>query len=152
MNAALRALCVVALLSGCATDTSVAPQTRSASRVYPHPYERAYAAVLAAAKSEHLEVMEANRESGRIKLVNRLTTTGLAETVEVIVKVADGQSSTVTVLSNAPIAKRDVPPNWDRIINDRLGEFREAPSQRGPDTDWGAILLSRIALALDAMR
>lgn len=154
MAAALRALCILFLLSaGCATtDTSVPAQGHGASRIYPHPHERVYAAVLAAAKSEHLAVVEADQQAGRVKLANRLTTTGLVETVDVTVHRAGDESSRITVVSNAPRATHDIPPNWGRIIDDRRGEFREAPSQRGHSSDWGAILLARIAAELDAMR
>ena len=155
MEAVLRTLCVLALLSaGCATpDPSAPAQTRSTNRVFQHPYERAYAAVLTAAKLEHLEVVEAEQSSGRIKLSSRQTTTGFAEPIIVTVSRAGAQSSMVSVLSSAPNPARDMPPNWGRIIDDRLGEFREAPSERVQFRgDWGPILLARIASELDAAR
>ena len=155
MKAALRTLCILAVLSaGCATTDTPAPaQTRSTSRVFQYPYERAYAAALAAAKLEHLAVVEADQGSGRMKLASHQTTTGLAETIIVTVTRTDAKSSTVTVLSNAPNPGRDMPPNWGRIIDDRVGEFREAPSDRIQFRgDWGFTLLARIAAELDGVR
>ena len=157
MREAVLALCVLAILAtGCATTETGKPlqANNSASRVYSQPYERVYAAVLAAAKAEHLEVVEADTASGRIVLANPLTSVGWVETITVAVSRASAQSSEVKVISRRPLATTyGLPPNWGRIVNNRFGEFREAPSQRGWDAwDWGDILLTRIGTELASMR
>lgn len=155
MKASFLGICLLALLAtACATtDSGGSTQSRSASRVFPERYERVYAAVLAAAKAERLAVVEADQQSGRVILANRLTSTGWVETITVGVSRVGAESSQVTVLGRPPAPMRDLPPNWGRIIDDRLGEFREAPSQRGESSmAWGQVLLARIGGELAVMR
>jgi len=155
MKTSLFWICLLAVLVTACTTTvpDESAQSRSASRVFPERYERVYAAVLAAAKAERLSIVESDPKSGRVILANRLTSTGWVETITVGVSRVGAESSQVTVLGRPPAPMRDLPPNWGRIIDDRLGEFREAPSQRGESSmAWGQVLLARIGGELAVMR
>lgn len=111
----------MALLPGCANvETVKAAQGQGATRSYPHPRERVIDATLAAAKARELDVVEADRASGRLILSKGVTWWSWGERIAVFVKPLDAASTQVEIVSKPVMAPLNFPPDWQTILLDQI--------------------------------
>ena len=119
---------VALIVSACAsTETVKEAQGQGATRIYAYAYEPVYNAVLAAAKTKDLEVVENDKANGRLILSHGVTPLSWGERIAVFLKPAAGNSTQVEIISKPVLAPLNFPPDWQNILLDQIdAELRSA--------------------------
>lgn len=122
MKASVLAIFVFAVLAGgCAsTETVKDAKGQGVKRVYQSAYEPVFNAALAAAKTKQLEVVESNKDTGRVVLSHGVTLWSWGERIAVFVKAATAQTTEVEIVSKAVVAPLNFPPDWERILLEQI--------------------------------
>ena len=119
---ALGLLLVLALLPGCAsTDIVRDARGEGVTRTYAHPYDRAYDAVLSAARKKELEIVESDKAKGRILLSHGVTALSWGERIAVFLKPAAGGGRTdVEIVSKPVMSPLNFPPDWPKLLFEQI--------------------------------
>lgn len=115
-------VCFLAMfIGGCAsTETVKEAQGQGVSRVYPYAYEPVFNATLAAAKSKKLEIIESDKNTGRIILSHGVTWLSWGERIAVFIKSATPASTEVEIVSKPVMSPLNFPPDWQKILFDEI--------------------------------
>ncbi len=109
------------LLTACAsTETVKEAQGQGISRSYENAYESVFNASIAAAKAKELEVVESDKNSGRLVFSKGVTLWSWGERIAVFVKPVNGKTTQVEVVSKAVVAPLNFPPDWQNILLDQI--------------------------------
>lgn len=121
--------CMATLMVGCASTETVKQAEGQGTRViYPHAYEAVFNATLAAAKAKELEVLESDRQTGKLLLSHGVTWLSWGERIAVFIKQAGEGSTAVEIVSKPVMAPLNFPPEWDRILHDQIKlELKQGP-------------------------
>lgn len=121
---------MMALVAGCAsTQTVKEAQGQGVTRVYQAAYDPVFDATLRAAKSKELKVVENDRATGRIILLNGVTLWSWGERIAVFVKPVEGAGTKVEIVSKPVMAPLNFPPDWQRILLDEIAFELHATGQ-----------------------
>lgn len=121
---------MMALVAGCAsTQTVKEAQGQGVTRVYQAAYDPVFDATLRAAKSKELKVVENDRATGRIILLNGVTLWSWGERIAVFVKPVEGTGTKVEIVSKPVMAPLNFPPDWQRILLDEIAFELHATGQ-----------------------
>lgn len=108
-------------MAGCAsTETVKEAQGQGVSRTYPAGYDAVYTATLDAAKTKQLELVEADKSTGRLVLSHGITLWSWGERVAVFVKAKGASDTVVEVVSKPVLSPLNFPPDWQKILLDQI--------------------------------
>jgi hypothetical protein len=109
------------LLAACAsTDTVKEAQGQGASRSYEHAYESVFNATIAAARAKELEVVESDKNSGRLVFSHGVTLWSWGERIAVFVKPESSRTTQVEIVSRPVLAPLNFPPDWQGILLEQI--------------------------------
>jgi hypothetical protein len=109
------------LLTACAsTETVKEAQGQGASRSYENAYESVFNAAIAAAKAKELEVVESDKNSGRLVFSKGVTLWSWGERIAVFIKPVNSKTTQVEVVSKAVVAPLNFPPDWQNILLEQI--------------------------------
>ena len=109
------------LVGGCAsTETVKEAEGEGSSRTYNYAYEPVYNATLAAAKVKELEVVESDKESGRVILSHGITLWSWGERIAVFIKRVGDDTTEVEIISKPVLAPLNFPPDWQQILLEQI--------------------------------
>ncbi|MGB5473289.1 MAG: DUF3568 family protein [Gammaproteobacteria bacterium] len=109
------------LVGGCAsTETVKEAEGEGISRTYNYAYEPVYNATLAAAKVKKLEVVESDKESGRIILSHGITLWSWGERIAAFIKKVADDTTKVEIISKPVLAPLNFPPDWQQILLEQI--------------------------------
>lgn len=120
-----------AMLSGCASTESVkASKDEAVHRVYAAPYNSVYAATLAAAKAEKLDLVENDPAAGRIVVSHGISWWSWGERIVIWLQSLDASSTDVAIASKPILAPFNYPPDWTSKLFERIAAELGAPAAR----------------------
>lgn len=141
MKASLCAICMLAILApGCASvDTVKEAQGEGVSRVYQEAYEPVFNATLAAAKKKELEVVDSDKQAGRLILSHGVTWLSWGERIAVFFVAKTPTTTAVEIVSKPVMSPLNFPPDWQQILLEQIEvELRSVavpqPERPGPGT------------------
>jgi len=109
------------LVGGCAsTETVKEAEGEGSSRTYNYAYEPVYNATLVAAKVKELEVVESDKESGRVILSHGITLWSWGERIAVFIKRVGDDTTEVEIISKPVLAPLNFPPDWQQILLEQI--------------------------------
>jgi PBP1b-binding outer membrane lipoprotein LpoB len=109
------------LLAGCAsTETVKEAQGQGISRTYEYAYEPVFNAAVAAAKAKELEVLENDKNAGRLVFSKGVTLWSWGERIAVFVRPVNSKTTQVEVVSKAVMAPLNFPPDWQNILLEQI--------------------------------
>ena len=112
---------------GCAsTETVKEAKGEGVSRVYQYAYEPVFNAALVAAKAKELEVVESDKNSGRLVLSHGVTLWSWGERIAVFVKPVAEQITEVEIVSKPVLSPLNFPPDWQQILLDEIDVHLQA--------------------------
>ena len=122
MKSSLFVICLIASLAcGCAsTETVREAKGQGVSRIYQYAYEPVFNAVLAAAKTKELEVVESDKSSGRLVLSHGVTLWSWGERIAVFVKTVTTDTTEVEIVSKPVMSPLNFPPDWQQILLEQI--------------------------------
>lgn len=122
MNRRLLLLASFSILAGgCAsTDTVKEAAGQGVARSYQAAYDPVFDAALGAAKASNLEVVESDRPTGRLVLSHGVTLWSWGERIAVFVRRKDAARTEVEVVSKPVMSPLNFPPDWQRILLERI--------------------------------
>jgi hypothetical protein len=119
--AAIMMVVIGALVGGCAsTETVKEARGQGITRMYADPYEAVYNAVVAAAKTKELEMVESDLASGRLVFSHGVTWLSWGERIAVFVKAVSPKSTEVEIVSKPVMSPLNFPPDWEKILLDQI--------------------------------
>ncbi len=118
-------LFLIALLScflgGCAsTETVKNAQGQGVTRAYASAYDAVFNATITAAKEKKLDVVESDRQNGRLILSHGITWLSWGERIAVFIKAISSNSTEVEIVSKPVLSPLNFPPNWQQILLDQI--------------------------------
>lgn len=115
-------MCIVTLLMcGCAsTETVKESKGQGVTRVYPYASENVFNATLAAARDKKLDVVESDRQGGRLILAKGVTWLSWGERIAVFIKPVASNSTEVEIVSKPVLSPLNFPPDWQQILLDQI--------------------------------
>jgi hypothetical protein len=116
----LSAVLALFLVACTTVETVKEAKGQGAKRTYDAPYEQVFDAVLAAAATRKLQVVESDRAARRIVLSHGVTWLSWGENVAVFVTPLAARSTEVEVVSKAVMTPLNFPPEWDRILLEQI--------------------------------
>ena len=109
------------LFAACAsTETGKEAQGQGISRSYEYAYETVFNAAITAAKAKELEVVESDKNSGRLVFSNGVTLWSWGERIGVFVKPVNSKTTQVEIVSKPVMAPLNFPPDWQNILLDQI--------------------------------
>lgn len=120
---------LAATLSGCASTESVkASQQESVHRVYAAPYNSVYAATLAAAKAQKLELVESDPAAGRIVVSHGISLWSWGERIAIWLHRLNESNTDVAIVSKPILAPLNFPPDWTSKLFEQIATELKAPA------------------------
>ncbi len=112
---------LLAMVGGCASvETVREARGQGEVRTYPVAYETACKAVLAAAKTKGLEIVENDKDGGRVVLSHGVTLWSWGERIAVFVRSTSATTTEVEIVSKPVMSPLNFPPDWQRILLDQI--------------------------------
>ncbi len=109
------------LLAACAsTETVKEAQGQGQSRSYEYTYESVFNAAIAAAKAKDLEVVESDKNGGRLVFSHGVTLWSWGERIAVFVKPVNTKATQVEIISKPVLAPLNFPPDWQTILLEQI--------------------------------
>jgi len=106
---------------GCAsTETVKEAKGQGVSRVYMFTYDPVFDATLAAAKTKELEVVESDKNNGRLILSKGITWWSWGERIAIFLKPVSANSTEVEVVSKPVLSPLNFPPDWQNILLEQI--------------------------------
>lgn len=118
-------------INSCATMQTVKESKgEGIKRTYNHTYNNVYDAALSASKKQGLEIVEANKDEGKIFLSHGITLWSWGERIAIFVtKISDNETE-VEVVSKAVLSPLNFPPDWvNRLFNEIDIELKKGESE-----------------------
>ena len=113
-------LCSV-IVGGCAsTETVKEAEGQGVTRVYHYAYEPVFNATLAAAKTRELEVVERDKNSGKVILSHGVTLWSWGERIAIFIRPLTDDTTEVEIVSKAVMAPLNFPPDWQEILFEQI--------------------------------
>jgi len=128
MRISMISVCLLAIMvGGCASTESVKlAKGEGESRVYQYAYNTVFDAVLAAAKSKELEVVETDKKEGRILLSHGTTWMSWGEHIAVFINSVSDKTTKVEIVSKPVMSTLNFPPDWQSILLNEIAVQLEA--------------------------
>jgi hypothetical protein len=121
MKRAVLTFILATLLAACAsTDTVKEAQGQGTSRSYEYAYESVFNATIAAARAKELEVVESDKNSGRLVFSHGVTLWSWGERIAVFVKPESSRTTQVEIVSRPVLAPLNFPPDWQGILLEQI--------------------------------
>jgi hypothetical protein len=122
MKKSLFLVCLIAIFAGgCAsTETVKEAKGQGVTRTYQYAYEPVFNAVIAAAKTKELEVVESDKGSGRLVLSHGVTLWSWGERIAVFVKALTTETTEVEIVSKPVLSPLNFPPDWQQILLEQI--------------------------------
>lgn len=115
------ACALAVLISACAsTETVKEAEGQGITRSYEYAYEPVFNAVIAAAKTKDLEVVESDKNSGKLALSHGVTLWSWGERIAVFVKPVTDKTTQVEIVSKPVLAPLNFPPDWQNILLEQI--------------------------------
>jgi hypothetical protein len=109
------------LVSGCAsTGTVKEAKGQGESRIYQNAFDAVFDATLAAAKTKELQVVESDKDSGRIILSHGVTWWSWGERIAIFLKAATAETTEVEIVSKPVLSPLNFPPDWQQILLEQI--------------------------------
>jgi len=114
---------IVMVISGCAsTETVKEAQGQGVSRSYQYAYDPVFDATLSAAKTKKLDVIESDRDAGRILLSHGVTWMSWGERIAIFIKPIAATTTEVEIVSKPVMSPLNFPPEWQQILFEQIDE------------------------------
>ena len=104
------------MLAGCASEDIRTLQGKGAKRTFRYEYEEVYAAAQRAVARRKLEVLEDNREAGRLIVKSGTSLTSLGENIGIFVTRLNPRSTSVEVIAKPLVSTITFPPDWPLLV------------------------------------
>ena len=112
---------VAILLAACASaETVKEAKGQGITRGYEYAYQSVFDAVIAAAKTKELEVVESDVKSGSLVFSHGVTAWSWGEKIAVFVKPVSSKTTEVEIVSQPVLAPLNFPPDWQNILLDQI--------------------------------
>lgn len=122
MKRSLFVICLIAIFAGgCATTETVKEaKGQGVTRTYNYGYEPVFDAVIAAAKTKELELVESDKSSGRLVFSHGVTLWSWGERIAVFVKALTTETTEVEIVSKPVMSPLNFPPDWQNILLNQI--------------------------------
>jgi hypothetical protein len=108
-------------VGGCAsTETVKDAKGQGVTRVYSHAYEAVFNSTIAAAREKKLDIVESDKQGGRLILSNGVTWLSWGERIAVFIKAISPNSTQVEIVSKPVLSPLNFPPDWQQILLDQI--------------------------------
>lgn len=102
------------------SDNKDNKEAAGASRTYPYDYESVYNATIAVAKKNNLNVIENDKENGRLILSHGISIWSLGENITVAAKPIPSNSTVLEITSKPKMYVLNAPTDWEEILFDQI--------------------------------